>query len=91
MIGLECGDVLCKVGLHGRDGLVDAEVCAVDVVVHVDNVEVAVGACGCEFVEEVEASGAATVGDSRRGHGNLAGEGLDEVFVDGGSLGRGEV
>lgn len=92
MTGLEGGDVLCEVRLHGGDGLVDAEVRAVDVVVHVDDVEMAVGAaCGGEFVEEVETRGAAAVGDGRGCEGDLAGEGLDEVFVDGGGLGGGEV
>lgn len=82
----EVGHVVGEVGFHGGHGLVDGQFVAVDVVVHVDDVEAAVLAVVHEILQPAETGGTAAVGDGGRGKGGSALEGLEELPPDRGSL-----
>lgn len=69
----------------------DVHARAVDVVVDVDHVEVAAGAGVEEGGQEVEAGGAAAVGDCRGGEKSFPREGLHVLLVDLGGVLRAEV
>ena len=91
MPGQERRHILGKIRLHGRDGLIDTQILAIDVVVHIDDIEVAVCALGDELLQEAKARVTTAVGDGGGGKGDLASEGLDVGFVDRGGLGGGDV
>lgn len=87
----EVGHVIGEVGFDGGHGLVDGQLVAINVVVHVDDVEPAVLALLDEILQPAETGGTAAVCDGGGGEGGSALEGLKELPPDGGSLGWVEV
>ena len=84
---LEFGNVIHEIGFQRRDGLVDIDVCALEVVVHVDQIERAAAAVVEEFAKVGETCGAPTVCNGWRGELGFAGKGHHVVLVYGGGVG----
>ena len=88
---LELGHVVEQVRLQGRDGLVDVDVRALQVMVHVDKIKGAAGAGAEEGIQVGKTRSAATVGHRRGRELDLARKGLHVGLVDGGGVGGFEV
>ena len=86
--GLEFGHVVEQVRFQGRYGLVDVDVGALHVVVHVDEVK---GAAVAGIDEIGEVGETASVGDGGRGQLGSAGKWLHIVLVDRSGVSRFEV
>lgn len=89
MLRLEGCNIVGEERLDGRHRLVDAEFATLDIMMNVDDVEMATGTLAHETLQEAQAGGTTSVGDGWRGNGDLTCEGLNESFVYIGRLGRG--